>query len=229
MACFETAPMTEVNATSSSAKWVVMLRNFTFPVIWWAFMWHSFQFHGILGHPGASGNGAALGSVLTIFVGIKNFHYFSGVNMQPSSGLTLCQYTCVQSLWKRRTAKNKTFSSKYAYRFSACSGHKGRQRIIFSSRQKSGRENNVERKITWSKSRYFRYFLPWHGICVLHTFAGKLPLFLSKICVSKMLTELLAHWMGHHIAFGKALAGNAKLHFLLSKSTTWINITNHHC
>lgn len=105
MACFETAvrtaPMIGENATSASAKWVVMLRNFTFPVIWWAFMWCSFQFHEILGHPGASGNGAALGNVLTIFIAMNSFHYLSGINMQPSSGLMLCQYACVQPLWNR--------------------------------------------------------------------------------------------------------------------------------
>lgn len=37
-------------------------------------------------------NGAALGSVLTILVGMKNFHYLSVVNMQSSSVLTWCQY-----------------------------------------------------------------------------------------------------------------------------------------
>lgn len=54
-------------------------------------MWRSFQFHEVLGQPGASGNGAALGSVLTIFIGMKNIHYLSGVNVQPSSGLMLGQ------------------------------------------------------------------------------------------------------------------------------------------
>lgn len=86
---------------SASAKWMVKLKNFTFSVIWWAFMWRSFQFHEVLGHPGASGNGAALGSALTIFIGVKNFHYFSGVNVQPSSGLMPCQYAYVQSLWNK--------------------------------------------------------------------------------------------------------------------------------
>jgi len=36
----------------------------------------------------ASGNGAALGSVLTIFIGMKSFHYLSVVNIQLSSVLT---------------------------------------------------------------------------------------------------------------------------------------------
>lgn len=46
----------------------------------------------------ASGNDAALGSVLTIFIGMKDFHYLFVVNMQPSSVLALCQYARVQSL-----------------------------------------------------------------------------------------------------------------------------------
>lgn len=215
--------------TSTSAKWEVMLRNFTLPVIWWAFMWCSFQFHEILGHPGASRSGAAFGSVM-IFISMKNFHYLSGVNMQPFSGLTLCQYTCVQSLWNQRIAYFKVRHFLHSMHIDFLLAVDVKKDNNFFCQQKSGRENNVERKITWSRSRYFSYFLPWHDrICALHTFIGKLTLFLSKICMSKMLTELLAHWMDHHTAFGKALARDAKLHFLLSKSTTWINITNHHC
>lgn len=57
MVCVETAvkaaSMIGVNATNSSAKWVVMLRNFTFPVICRAFMWSNFQCHETLSHPGS--------------------------------------------------------------------------------------------------------------------------------------------------------------------------------
>lgn len=81
MACFETAvkaaSMVGVNATSSSAQWAVILRNFTFPVIHLAFIWGSFQFHENI--PEASWNGAALGSALTIFIGTMNFHYITSL------------------------------------------------------------------------------------------------------------------------------------------------------
>jgi len=57
MGCFETvvkaASMIGVNDTSSSAKQVTMLRNFTFPVICQAFMWCSFQFYETWGHLGS--------------------------------------------------------------------------------------------------------------------------------------------------------------------------------
>lgn len=104
--------------------------------------------------PEVSGNGAALGSVLTILVGMKNFHYLSVVNMQPSSVLTWCQYRRTASLKVRMFLQNMHIDF---FPFLLTVDNQGRQRIYFFPLKK-GMETTVEGKITWSGSIYSTFF-----------------------------------------------------------------------
>lgn len=113
--------------------------------------------------PEVSGNGAALGSVLTILVGMKNFHYLSVVNMQPSSVLTWCQYRRTASLKVRMFRQNMHIDF---FPFLLTVDNQGRQRIFFSSKERNG---SYCRRKNYMVRKYLFYLLLWHEyICTLH-------------------------------------------------------------
>lgn len=103
--------------------------------------------------PEVSGNGAALGSVLTILVGMKNFHYLSEVNMHPSSVLTWCQYRRTASLKVRMFLQNMHIDF---FPFLLTVDIKEDREYFFPLEK--GMETTVEGKITWSGSISSTFF-----------------------------------------------------------------------